>query len=134
MTRSKIVKTLLVVGALALSFGLGHATAQNADRTVAGTWQVRGWNGEKIDAPAYQGTIEIEKRSDHNYHVVWKVPDEIPGIGIYDAKHDVFAAAYVLGGKPGIALYRPSADGQRMEGLWTLAGHLDKEGHEEWRH
>ncbi len=129
---------LLLGVALGAGFGSAASFAQEKPKSITGTWKIKGWNAGKdsIGAPDYSGTVEVEKKSAKGcYKLTWKIgKSEQPGIGVYDPKSGVLGAAYVLKGKPGVVLYRPDATGEKLEGLWTLKGFLDKPpGREIWR-
>jgi len=128
-----LVFALVVVAA----FGAGVGYAQEERKSITGTWSIKGWNAgkEKIGAPDYEGSVEVEKKHAKGcYELTWKIGQtETLGIGVYDEKSGVLGAAYVLKGKPGVVLYRPDGTG-KLEGLWAVKGGLEKPpGFEQWR-
>lgn len=136
-TLRRALPLVLVVGvALAAAFGIGASYAQEERKSITGTWKIKGWNAgkDKIGAPDYAGTVDVEKKNAKGcYKLTWKIGKSVQsGIAVYDPKSGVLGAAYVLKGKPGVVLYRP--DGDKLEGLWTLKGFLDRPpGFEQWR-
>ena len=112
--------------------------AQEKRKAITGTWKIKGWNAgkDKIGAPDYAGTVEVEKKNAKGcYKLTWKIgKSEQPGIGVYDPKSGVLGAAYVLKGRPGVVLYRPDPTGEKLEGIWTVKGGLNSPpGFEQWR-
>jgi len=136
--RRALPLALVFIVGLVVAFGAGVGYAQEERKSITGTWTIKGWNAgkDKIGAPDYSGTVEVEKKNAKGcYKLTWKIgTSETPGVGVYDKKSGVLGVAYVLKGRPGVVLYRPDGTGDKLEGLWTVAGGLDKPpGFEQWR-
>ncbi|MBL4844208.1 MAG: hypothetical protein JKY65_01670 [Planctomycetes bacterium] len=137
--KRRVVPFVLLVGvALAGAFGVGVSQAQEKRKSIVGTWKIKGWNAgrEKVGKPNYVGTVEVEKKNAKGcYKLTWRIGKSVQsGVAVYDRKSGVLGAAYVLNGKPGVVLYRPDDTGDKLEGLWTLKGALDRPpGFEQWR-
>ncbi len=104
--------------------GKGEAAKAQAKKefkgNIVGTYAVTGntpgQNGQ------YTGKVVI-KKTDDTYQVSWTLGEESNfGTGLLNG--DTFAVAYTnsKGSFFGLVLYKISADGRTMEGMWTMAG------------
>ncbi|MGQ0566273.1 MAG: hypothetical protein ACT4OK_14555 [Gemmobacter sp.] len=84
---------------------------------VGGTYVVQGtgFNGQ-----AYAGEAQINVTSDVTCEIKWNTGGQLSE-GICMRSGNVFAAAYVLGGKAGMIIYTINPD-RSMQGQWTIAG------------
>jgi hypothetical protein len=106
-----MLKTVLP-GAFLLALAL-PAAAQD----IGGTYTVDGTN---FNGSAYKGTAEITLTSQTTCIIEWTTGGTTSQ-GICMRNDDSFAAAYVLGDKTGLVVYKVADDGT-MHGLWTIAG------------
>jgi hypothetical protein len=110
------MRRLLPGAALALLLAL-PAAAQRP-----GVYALEGVNP---DGSTYAGTLELQPARGGAWRLVWRIgSDVVEGIGLVDGP--VLSAAYVLGGRPGVAIYRIRQDGV-LEGPWTTGGGLGRE-------
>lgn len=76
--------------------------------------------GTNPDGSKYRGTVAIKVISDKTFTIHWKIGDETyDGFGMRNG--DALAATYVLGGKPGLVIYKVGEDGV-LGGLWVVRG------------
>lgn len=104
------------IGEMVLAAGVLLA-APVAAQDIGGRYVVQGtgFNGQ-----AYAGEAEITVTSDVTCEIVWNTGGQISQ-GICMRQGNVFAAAYILGEKPGMVIYNVAPDGS-MQGQWTMAG------------
>lgn len=84
---------------------------------VGGRYRAQGTN---FDGSPYMSEVEIAITSGTTCAITW-VTGASQSSGICMRNGDSFAAAYQLGDKVGLIIYRMMPDGS-MNGLWTLAG------------
>ena len=101
---------------LASAFVLALALPAAA-QDIGGTYNVDGTN---FNGSAYGGTAEITLTSQTTCIIEWTTGGTTSQ-GICMRNDDSFAAAYVLGDKTGLVVYKVADDGS-MHGLWTIAG------------
>ena len=103
----------LAVSTLLCSTCVAPASAQD----IGGRYIVQGtgFNGQ-----AYAGEAQISVTSDVTCEIVWNTGGQISQ-GICMRSGNVFSAAYVISGKPGMVIYTVAGDGS-MQGQWTIAG------------
>lgn len=88
-----------------------------AAQSIGGSYHVAGTN---FNGSAYEGTAEITLTSETTCIIEWTTGGT-SSQGICMRNDDSFAAAYVLGDKTGLVVYKVMGDGT-MNGLWTIAG------------
>lgn len=88
------------------------ATAQS----IGGSYTVAGTN---FNGSPYEGTAEITLTSETTCVIEW-VTGGTTSQGICMRNDDSFAAAYVLGDKAGLVVYKVLEDGS-LDGVWTIA-------------
>ncbi|MCC6306478.1 MAG: hypothetical protein IT545_14960 [Rhodobacteraceae bacterium] len=82
-----------------------------------GRYRVEGTN---LDGTPYSGEAEITLTSDTTCAIRWTTgPTSSDGICMRYS--NAFAAAYILDGEPGLAIYLLLNDGS-LEGYWTVSG------------
>jgi hypothetical protein len=92
-------------------------TAPAGAQSIGGSYSVAGTN---FNGSAYEGTAEITLTSETTCIIEW-VTGGTTSQGICMRNDDSFAAAYILGDKTGLVVYKVADDGT-MHGLWTIAG------------
>ena len=98
----------------ALLLAILPAAAVAAD--VGGTYSVTGTN---LDGSPYEGTARINAKSATACEIIWTTgKTETRGTCMLNG--DAFAAAYALGEKAGLIIYKVKPDGV-LNGVWTLA-------------
>ncbi|MBL8580791.1 MAG: hypothetical protein JNL61_01015 [Rhizobiaceae bacterium] len=111
------MKSTALKAALVLAASCLPASAQS----IGGSYTVSGTN---FNGSAYEGTAEITLTSETTCVIEW-VTGGTNSQGICMRNDDSFAAAYLLGNKTGLVVYKVMQDGS-MHGLWTIAA---EEGH-----
>jgi hypothetical protein len=106
------MRNLIVASVMCLA---GAATAFAQD--IGGTYVVQGTG---FDGQAYAGEARISVTSDVTCEIVWNTGGQISE-GICMRSGNVFSAAYVISGRPGMVIYTVAGDGS-MQGQWTIAG------------
>lgn len=125
--------------ALALCFALGHHTgAQQPVESpdLSGEWKLAGWNMgvDPTKEPSYRGAVTMERREKDTYLVTWTIGErQNRGVGLYDPRTGVFAAGYVIGQQPGVAVWKLSEDRRVMDCVGTFQGRVGDVAHESWR-
>lgn len=136
MTRRAL---LLPACTLLLGLALGHhvgAQQTPASPDLSGEWQLAGWNmgQDPTGEPSYRGTVSLEARGKDTYVVTWNVGGrQNRGVGLYDARTNTFAAGYAINQQPGVAIWKPSADGKAMDCVGTFMGRVGDVAYESWR-
>lgn len=92
-----------------------------AAQSIGGSYTVSGTN---FNGSAYEGTAEITLTSETTCVIEW-ITGGTTSQGICMRNDDSFAAAYVLGNKTGLVVYKVMEDGS-LDGVWTIAA---QEGH-----
>lgn len=128
---------LTLIALLALAGGqLFRAEAgPDKERTLGGTWALRGWNmGTNAKGKEdYTGEVEVKPKGKNTFAVTWIVgKNRNHGVGIYDPKSDTFAAGYSIGGSAGCAIWNFSEDGKTATCTGTFEKKLGQVAHEEW--
>jgi hypothetical protein len=95
------------------------AIAARADTlTLAPKYDVVGTNP---NGSKYTGTVTIEVISDTTFTIRWDIGNSVfKGFGM--RMNDSLAATYVIGGDPGLIIYKVE-DGGVLSGLWSVRGH-----------
>jgi hypothetical protein len=95
------------------------AMAARADTlTLAPKYDVVGTNP---NGSKYSGTATIEVISDTTFAIRWQIGSSgFKGFGM--RMNDSLAATYVIGGDPGLIIYKVE-DGGVLSGLWSVRGH-----------
>lgn len=133
--RALLVPAVIVLFCLALGH---HVTAQQPPESpdLSGTWQLAGWNmgQDPTGEPSYRGTVSVERHDRDTYVVTWNVGGRTNrGVGLYDARTNVFAAGYAINQQAGVAVWKPSEDGKAMDCVGTFMGKVGDVAHESWR-
>ena len=139
MRRFAAVCSILVLG-----FALGRTTTPTAvaqdtrpTRDIEGSWSLEGWDmgAPLTDAPAYDGSVELEHRGDDTYTIDWFVGDRRvnSGVGLYDPRTDTFVAGYEVRGAVGVAVWEITDGGDTMICVGTFESRLGETAHERWR-
>jgi hypothetical protein len=105
---------------LALAFivvaAAGAARAETL--TLAAKYDVAGTNP---NGSKYSGTASVEVISDTTFAIRWDIGSSVfKGFGM--RMNDSLAATYVIGGDPGLIIYKVE-DGGVLSGLWSVRGH-----------
>ena len=101
----------------ALAFVVIAYPAAAESLTLAPTYDVVGTNP---DGSQYKGTANVEVISNTTFRIRWQIGSStIDGFGM--RMSDALAAAYVIGGEPGLVIYKVQGDG--FDGLWAIRGH-----------
>lgn len=87
-----------------------------AAQDVGGQYVVQGTG---LNGAGYGGLAVISRTSDVTCGIVWNTGGQITE-GICMRAGNVFSAAYVLSGRPGMVIYTIAPDGS-MQGSWTVA-------------
>ena len=103
--------------AIVLTLAGAVLAAPAAAQDIGGRYVVQGTG---FDGAAYGGEAQITITSDVTCEIVWNTGGQISE-GICMRAGNVFAAAYVIGGKAGMVIYTVAGDGS-MEGTWTVSG------------
>lgn len=76
--------------------------------------------GTNADGSTYTGTVTVESLSDSTFAIRWKIGStSYSGFGM---RHDdTLAATYMVGGQPGLIIYKVGDDGT-LSGLWSIRG------------
>lgn len=100
---------------------LAVATIARADvLTLHSTYDAAGTNP---DGSKYSGTVSIKVISEKTFTIHWQIGDDTyDGFGMRNG--DALAATYVLGGKPGLVIYKVG-DGGVLNGFWVVRGEND---------
>lgn len=106
------------MGRIAAVMVAGVALASPAAaQDIGGRYIVQGtgFNGQ-----AYAGEAQITITSEVTCRIVWNTGGQTSE-GICMRSGNVFSAAYVISGRPGMVIYTIAADGS-MQGQWTISG------------
>jgi hypothetical protein len=88
-----------------------------AAQDIGGRYIVQGTG---FDGQAYAGEAQISVTSNVTCEIVWNTGGQISE-GICMRSGNVFSAAYIISGRPGMVIYTVAGDGS-MQGQWTIAG------------
>jgi hypothetical protein len=77
--------------------------------------------GTNPNGSKYAGTATIEVISDTTFAIRWEIGSSVfKGFGM--RMNDSVAATYVIGGDPGLIIYKVDDSGV-LSGLWSVRGH-----------
>lgn len=104
----------LVGAGLLLALGVSAAAAGD----IAGTYNVAGKNP---DGSEYSGVATISGTAGGVCGISWTIGDGQASQAFCMRQDDVVGAAYTLGDKIGLVVYRINAEGG-LDGTWSIAG------------
>jgi len=103
---------------LTLAFIVVAVAARADTLMLAPTYDVAGTNP---NGSKYAGTATIEVISDTTFAIRWEIGSSVfKGFGM--RMNDSLAATYVIGGDPGLIIYKVDDSGV-LRGLWSVRGH-----------
>ncbi len=108
-----MLRHLMAVGLLST---LGVTAAAAGD--IAGTYSVTGKNP---DGSEYSGVVTIAGSAGGVCGITWTIGDGQASQAFCMRQDEVVGAAYTLGDKIGLVVYRINAEGG-LDGTWSIAG------------
>ncbi len=76
--------------------------------------------GTNLDGSSYSGTAIVTIESETTCSIRWQT-GSTTSVGICMRSGDSYAAAYQLGGKVGLVIYKAEGGGS-LKGIWTVTG------------
>ena len=77
--------------------------------------------GKNPNGSRYAGTADIDIISDTTFSIAWHIKGAGSSNGFGMRMGNTITATYMLGGQPGLAIYRSNSDGS-FTGIWAIRG------------